>query len=59
MFKSFSDLAEANVKFHAEHPTASTVLAVTSTVAALVVINTVAKLAAHPKTVNIYYTKES
>lgn len=57
MFKSFSDLAAANAKFHTEHPTASTVIAVTVTIAALVVVNSAAKLAASPKTINIYYPK--
>lgn len=58
MFKSFAAISKANVDFYSAHPVAHTVITVTSTIAALVVLNTAAKLAAHPQTVNIYYTKE-
>ena len=58
MFKSFSKLSQANADFHSNHPVASTALAVTCTFVAIVVVNTAAKLAAHPSTVNYYLVQK-
>jgi hypothetical protein len=59
MFKAFADLSKANVEFHNQHPVASTALAVTSTIAALVIINTASRLIGRTQIVNIYYQEKS